>query len=339
MNQFDKKLRIWISDNLDISKDFNYKQFKVGRSNLTYKIYDTNSTYVLRKPPIGPKLQSAHDMGREYKIIMNLYRCGYRVPEPKLLCNNRDVTKDDFYIMEYIDGLTISTIEEAKPLTTEIKKKISEDYIATICELHNIEIQNSGLEDLGKHKDYIERQLNRWMKQWSSQKTREIRDLEKSTKRLLDAIPEQQRTSIVHGDYRLDNVKVGDDGTILAVLDWELCTLGDPLADLGTIIASWVSKDEIESPFTYSPSKTGGFLERVDLLSIYDEKTSLDLKQIEYYTRFSYWKHAMIMEGVFFRYSSGAYGNVDKEMIDLFGKSALSFASYSNKDNLLKDLL
>ena len=339
MNPFDEKLRSWISENLNISKDFNYEQFKVGRSNLTYKIYDNNNTYVLRRPPLGPKLQSAHDMEREHRIIQNLYKCGYRVPEPKLLCNDRDITEENFYIMEYIDGLTIATIEDSMPLTNEIKKIISEDYMNTICELHNIEIQNSGLSDLGKHNNYIERQLNRWLKQWNSQKTREIVDLEKSTKRLLNSIPEQQRTSIVHGDYRLDNVKVGVDGTILAVLDWELCTLGDPLADLGTIIASWVSKDEIESPFTYSPNKTGGYLERDILLNIYEEKTSLNLQKIEYYTRFSYWKHAMIMEGVFVRYSSGAYGNVDKEIIDLFGKSALSFASYSNKENLLKELL
>ena len=125
----------------------------------------------------------------------------------------------------------------------------------------------------------------------------------------------------------------------MAVLDWELCTLGDPLADLGAIIASWVSKNELKSPFVYSPNKSGVFIERSKLLEIYEEKTNLDLKNIEFYTRFSYWKHALIMEGVFYRYSSGAYGSVDKETIDLFGESALSFASYSNKKNLLKELL
>ena len=191
---------------------------------------------------------------------------------------------------------------------------------------------------MGKHEQYVERQLHRWIRQWESQRTREIPDLESSTKILLNHIPKQQRTSIVHGDYRLDNVKVGHSGEILAVLDWELCTLGDPLADLGTIIASWVSGEK-NSPFIYSPNKAGGFQNRDKLLETYTKKTGLDIREIEFYTRLSYWKHALIMEGVFFRYSSGAYGNVDKETIDLFGKSALSMAAYSNKPDLLKELL
>ena len=338
MNPFDEKIRIWISDSIDLSKNFEFEQFKVGRSNLTFKIYDKKNTYVLRRPPLGSKLESAHDMKREYRIISNLYKSKYRVPKPYVLCDYRDISSEDFYIMEYIDGQTIATMEDAQKLSGEIKKTISEDYIVTICELHNIEIGSSGLESLGKHEDYIERQLSRWAKQWDKQKTREIPDLQDSTKLLLDSIPKQQRTSIVHGDYRLDNVKVGNSGNILAVLDWELCTLGDPLADLGTIIASWVS-EEIDSPFIYSPNKAGGFASRSHLLDIYSNQTGLDIGEIEFYTRFSYWKHALIMEGVFFRYSSGAYGNVDKETIDLFGENALSMASYSNKENLLEELL
>lgn len=339
MNPFDDKIRDWITENLNLSNNFSFEQFKVGRSNLTYKIFDDQNTYVLRRPPLGSMLQSAHDMGREYKIISNLYNCKYRVPKPYLLCTNKSISEEDFYIMEYIDGLTIATVEDANPLSDGIKKKISQDYILTISELHNIDVNNSGLSELGKHEDYIERQLNRWLNQWSNQKTRAIEDLDKSTKILFDTIPKQQKTSIVHGDYRLDNVKIGKNGEVLAVLDWELCTLGDPLADLGTIIASWVSKNELKSPFVYSPNKSGGFIERSKLLEIYEEKTNLDLKNIEFYTRFSYWKHALIMEGVFYRYSSGAYGSVDKETIDLFGESALSMASYSNKENLLEELL
>ena len=339
MNPFNDKIRLCISENLDLSHNFDFEQFKVGRSNLTYKIFDDKNTYVLRRPPLSSKLQSAHDMEREHKIISNLHNCGYRVPKPYLLCNDKSISEDDFYIMEYVDGLTVATVEDANPLSSELKESISKDYMITICELHNIEVKDSGLSDLGKHENYIERQLNRWLKQWDSQKTRDIKDLDVSTKLLFDSIPEQQKTSIVHGDYRLDNVKIGKDGEVLAVLDWELCTLGDPLADLGTIIASWVHKDELKSPFVYSPNKSGGFFERSLLLEIYDEKTSLDLQNVEFYTRFSYWKHALIMEGVFFRYSSGAYGNVDKETIDLFGESALSFASYSNKKNLIKELL
>jgi len=125
MNPFDDKIRLWISNNLDLSYNFDFEHFKVGRSNLTYKIFDDNNTYVFRRPPLSSKLQSAHDMGREHKIISNLYTCGYRVPKPYLLCSDKSISEDNFYIMEYIDGLTVATIEDAGPLSAELKENIS----------------------------------------------------------------------------------------------------------------------------------------------------------------------------------------------------------------------
>ena len=155
---------------------------------------------------------------------------------------------------------------------------------------------------------------------------------------MIETLPTQQKVSIVHGDYRLDNVRI-ENNKVAAILDWELCTLGDPLADLGTIIASWSNSEEKDTPFIYSPSLSGGFLSRSEILSIYESNTSLDLKDIEFYVRLSFWKHAMIMEGVYVRYSLGYYGDVEKKEIDAFAQSTLNFAKKASNINLLKEIL
>ena len=165
----------------------------------------------------------------------------------------------------------------------------------------------------------------------------EINDLDVATNILLEKIPTQQRVSIVHGDYRLDNVRVKDNN-VAAVLDWELCTLGDPLADLGTVIASWADKKEKDTPFIYSPTLSGGFPSRDKILNLYEENSQLNLNEIEFYVRLSFWKHAMIMEGVYVRYSLGYYGNVDKKEVEAFGESTLSFAQKASAKNLLKEI-
>ena len=239
--------------------------------------------------------------------------------------------------MEYIDGETIATNIEAEKYSKEDKEKISESFIETITTIHNFDVINSELSDLGKHEGYVERQLNRWNKQFEAQKVREIKELDLATKLLFENIPKQQRVCIVHGDYRLDNVRVNN-GSVAAVLDWELCTIGDPLADLGTIIASWSNPEEEETPFIYSPSLAGGFSSRNELIKLYESKTDLSINDIEFYTRLSYWKHAMIMEGVYVRYSHGSYGKVDEKEIELFKQSTLMFAKKAANKNLIKEI-
>ena len=239
--------------------------------------------------------------------------------------------------MEYIDGETIADNLNAENYSKKDKELITNSFVTTLTELHNFDVQSSGLKDLGKHEGYVERQLIRWNKQFSAQKVREINDLDVATNILLEKIPTQQRVSIVHGDYRLDNVRVKDNN-VAAVLDWELCTLGDPLADLGTVIASWADKKEKDTPFIYSPSLSGGFPSRDKILTLYEENSQLNLNEIEFYVRLSFWKHAMIMEGVYVRYSLGYYGNVDKKEVEAFGESTLSFAQKASAKNLLKEI-
>ena len=337
MDFFNTQIRELIVENIEIDKNFQYEQFKVGRSNITFKIFDEENSYVLRRPPYGNKLESAHNMSREYKIIDELSKNNLKVPKPIFLYTEKDITEDDFYIMEYVEGKTISDNIEAKLLSSDEKQTISNSFIETIADIHNFDVVNSKLNDLGKHEGYVERQLNRWTKQFEAQKVREIEDLDFATEMLFQNIPKQQKISIVHGDYRLDNVRVNN-GKVAAVVDWELCTIGDPLADLGTIIASWSNSKEKDTPFIYSPTLSDGFLSRSELLEIYSNNSDLDLKNIEFYVRLSYWKHAMIMEGVYVRYSLGSYGKINKKEIELFKQSTVMFAKKAANQDLLKEI-
>ena len=338
MDFFSEKLKKYISSVVDISEDFNFEQFKVGRSNITFKIFDDTNSFVLRRPPFGLKLESAHNMGREYKILKVLSENGLKVPKPMYLYNKKELSVDDFYIMEFIEGETIANNQIADEFNEIQKNTITESFIKALSEIHNFDVISSELNDLGKHEDYVERQINRWNKQFQSQKVREIKDLESATKLLLDNIPSQQTVGIVHGDYRLDNVRVKDN-QVAAVLDWELCTLGDPLADMGTVIASWNTKQEKDSPFIYSPTLSGGFPTRKDVMELYLNNSNLDLSDIEFYARLSFWKHAMIMEGVYIRYSMGSYGKTNENEIESFKNSTIKFANKAANKNLLEEII
>ncbi len=338
MDFFSEKLKKYISSVVDISEDFNFEQFKVGRSNITFKIFDDANSFVLRRPPFGLKLESAHNMGREYKILKVLSENGLRVPKPMYLYNKKELSVDDFYIMEFIEGETIANNQIADEFNEIQKNTITESFIKALSEIHKFDVISSELNDLGKHEDYVERQINRWNKQFQSQKVREIKELEIATKLLLDNIPSQQTVGIVHGDYRLDNVRVKDN-QVAAVLDWELCTLGDPLADMGTVIASWNTKQEKDSPFIYSPTLSGGFPTRKDVIGLYLNNSDLDLSDIEFYARLSFWKHAMIMEGVFIRYSMGSYGKTNENEIESFKNSTIKFANKAANKNLLEEII
>ena len=338
MDFFSEKLKKYISSVVDISENFNFEQFKVGRSNITFKIFDDTNSFVLRRPPFGLKLESAHNMGREYKILKVLSENGLKVPKPMYLYNKKELSVDDFYIMEFIEGETIANNQIADEFNEIQKNTITESFIKALSEIHNFDVISSELNDLGKHEDYVERQINRWNKQFQSQKVREIKDLESATKLLLDNIPSQQTVGIVHGDYRLDNVRVKDN-QVAAVLDWELCTLGDPLADMGTVIASWNTKQEKDSPFIYSPTLSGGFPTRKDVMELYLNNSNLDLSDIEFYARLSFWKHAMIMEGVYIRYSMGSYGKTNENEIESFKNSTIKFANKAANKNLLEEII
>ena len=202
MDFFNEKIRNYIASNLDLDNQFKYEKFMVGRSNITFKIFDNRNSYVLRRPPFGDKLESAHNMQREYRIISELSENNLKVPKPIFLCTDRTVSDDDFYIMEYIEGETIADNVVAENYSKNDKKEITYSFITTLSELHTFDVKNSKLNDLGKHEDYVLRQLNRWTKQFNAQKVRDITDLDIATNLIIDTIPTQKKLSIDHVDYR-----------------------------------------------------------------------------------------------------------------------------------------
>lgn len=312
----------------DMDPPLRFDRPSVGRSNLTYVVTDAaDRRWVLRRPPLSGRLPSAHDMGREYRIITALAGSSYRVPGTIGFCDDESVTGAEFYVTEYVDGFTVELAEDAeRDLPLESRHRVSMQLMDTLAELHAFDVHEVGLGDLGRHDGYFERQLRRWHHQWQVAKTRELRSAQEAHDILAATIPPQQRVSVVHGDYRIDNVRVDAEGNVLAVLDWELCTLGDPLADLGTVLSAWQEADDPPAPFPPSPSRIEGFPPRAALIERYAQSSGLDVSRIGFYIAFSTWKLAMIMEGVYTRYAGGAYGEVDPATEQLFAAQAVSLA-------------
>jgi aminoglycoside phosphotransferase (APT) family kinase protein len=297
----------WLLDHVPtLATPLEFALIAGGHSNLTYSVRDAKgATLVLRRPPLGHVLESAHDMGREHKIISALADSAVPVAKTIGLCVDNEVNGAPFYVMEYVAGPVLHDAAAASGLSLEDKRELGLHVIDVLAALHVIDPDDVGLGDLGRKEAYLERQLKRWTKQWEATKTHEIPAMDETIRRLADGMPEQIGATIVHGDYRLGNMIVGG-GKVLAVLDWELCTLGDPLADVGYLLNSWIQPGEAEQDLT--PTATGGFPDRDELCERYVEATGRDLASINYYRAFSHWRLASIGQGVYKRYLVGAMG-------------------------------
>ena len=230
------------------------------------------------------------------------------VPRTYGLCKDADVNGADFYVMSYVDGLVLNDSEVGMQVETKYREAIGIHVIDILCELHTINPDDVGLGDLGRKEAYLERQIKRWTKQWEASKTHEIPEMEEAARILKETMPEQVGATIVHGDFRLGNMIVRG-GQVKAILDWELCTLGDPLADVGYLLNNWVSPGEVDrGPGDQSPTAVGGYPTREELCQIYTRHTGRDLSQINYYRAFSHWRLAAIGQGVYKRYLVGAMG-------------------------------
>ena len=281
-----------------------------GHSNLTFKCEDeVGNCYVLRRPPLGHVLESAHDMGREHKIIYALRDANVPVPVTFGLCKDVNVNGADFYVMELVDGLVLNDSVIGADVPVSDRRQVGLHVVDILCQLHSVNMDEVGLGDLGRKEAYLARQLKRWTRQWEASKTHEIPEMEESCRILTERMPEQIGATIVHGDYRLGNMIVKE-GKVRAILDWELCTLGDPLADVGYIMNNWVAPGEIdeEGEGDQSPTAVGGYLTRDEFCSSYEVKTGRDLSAINYYRAFSHWRLAAIGQGVYKRYLVGAMG-------------------------------
>jgi len=286
-----------------------YSLITGGHSNLTYMCRDAaGACYVLRRPPLGHVLESAHDMGREHKIIHALQDADIPVPKTWGLCRDLEVNDAPFYVMDFVDGLVLNDSSIGEIVPVRDRQGIGLNVIDILSRLHAINPDDVGLGDLSRKDAYLERQLKRWNKQWAASKTHEIPEMEESARLLAEDMPEQIDTAIVHGDYRLGNMIIKDD-SVLTILDWELCTLGDPLADVGYLLNNWVSPGEIETrEGDQYPTAAGSYPSRDQLCETYANKTGRDLSRINYYRAFSHWRLAAIGQGVYKRYLTGAMG-------------------------------
>ena len=284
-----------------------------GRSNLTYTVTDSaGQRFVLRRPPLGPLLPSAHDMGREHRIMSAL--AGSPVPVPPVvgLCTDEAVSGAPFYVMRFVDGVILRDQPTAESVSETVRAAAAGSLIEVMADLHGLDPAAVGLGDLGRQDGYVERLLRRWRGQWEKSKTRDLPLVDEVAERLAAAIPPAGPARIVHGDYRLDNVIVSPaDGSVQAVLDWELCTLGDPLADVGMLLVYWTEPGDELSALSWAPTTATGFPGRKDVAARYAASSGRDLSEIDYYVALGYWKIAVILEGVYARYASGAYGETD----------------------------
>ena len=278
-----------------------------GRSNLTYRINDDDAQWVLRRPPLGHVLETAHDMSREYRVMSALSGTSVPVPTMVAQCQNPDVMGAPFYLMEFVDGTILRDKAQLDVLGAPEADRLGEAVIETLVNLHGVEPQALGLGDFGRPDGYLRRQIERWGKQLAASKSRELPGMDKLAERLAATIPRSQRDSLVHGDYRLDNLVIDNDdlGTVRAVLDWEMATLGDPLADLASAAMWWDGIAGLDSPVAAVPGESEAFPASSQLVGRYAELTGFDLGRFNWYMGFAYYKMAAIFEGIHYRDQRG----------------------------------
>lgn len=311
----------WLDSHIEGAKGpYQYQLIAGGRSNITFRVTDANGkTMVLRRPPLGHVLATAHDMAREHRIISAVGRTNVPVPPTLGLCTDTEVNGAPFYVMDFVDGVVLDSPEKGALLPVHLRTPASHDLIDVLADLHAVDIDAVGLGDLAKRDGYVERQVKRWSTQWEKSKTRELPAVEEVARRLAMDIPTQQGVVIAHGDYRFGNCLVDvEHGKVAAVLDWELCTLGDPLADLGYVGIYWTDPGHPMTR-TNDPSGLEGFCTFDELVERYARRTGLDVSDIGYYKAFASFRLAVIAEGVYARYLHGAMGDqhVDLEPLKL----------------------
>ncbi|HET7518194.1 MAG TPA: phosphotransferase family protein [Actinomycetes bacterium] len=285
-----------------------------GRSNLTYRVDDAAGLrWVLRRPPLHGVLPSAHDMGREHRVIAALAGTPVPVPATFGLCQDPAVTGAPFYVMEHVDGVVPrDQATVAASLDEQARAAATDSLVDALVALHRVDPGQVGLGDLGRPSGYLERQLARWQRQLDQTRTRPLPALDEVHRRLAASLPAQVGPArIVHGDFRLDNVVLSPTGQVRAVLDWELCTLGDPLADVGLLQVYWAEPGDQTLPLGSAPTVMPGFGGRAAVAEAYAARSGRDLSQLDTYVAFASWKLAVILEGVVARHATGAYGEGD----------------------------
>jgi aminoglycoside phosphotransferase (APT) family kinase protein len=325
---------------IEFTAPLHFQRIGLGQSNLTYRVADAaGRAWVLRRPPLGHLLASAHDVLREARIIAAL--ADTDVPVPQILATTADSEFSDvpLVLMEFVDGLVVDTMDIAEALTPQQRRRIALSLPRTLAKIHAVDLAKVGLEDLASHKPYAQRQLKRWAGQWELSKTRELPELDELTRRLAAAAPEQREISLVHGDFHLRNLITSPEtGEVVATLDWELSTLGDPLADMGYLLTFWLEPGESLGN-DFAPSTLEGFPDRAEMARLYLEATGRDSAALQYWHAFGLWKLAIIGEGVMRRaidepLNKAAAGTATVAWIDALVRKACEIADAAGMDRI-----
>ncbi|WP_299181045.1 phosphotransferase family protein [uncultured Aquimarina sp.] len=293
----------------NVQSDWNVEQYTHGYSNLTYLLKIEDKEYVLRRPPFGA-IKRGHDMGREFKVQSGVYKAFPKVPKMRAFTDDESVLGCPFYIMEKVDGIILSALEAKKRnIPASDFKTIADSWLNTFVKLHNIDYQEVGLEDLGKPKGYVSRQVLNWGKQYLNAVTDNVPAAGKIMKWMEEHQPIDYRYSLVHNDFKYDNVVFKDDSwkEVNAVLDWEMATLGDPLMDLGTSLGYWTMNSDHEFVQQGIPSPTimKGNPSRSEIVELYARKSQKEIKNLVFYYAFGLFKIAVIAQQIYYRYDKG----------------------------------
>jgi aminoglycoside phosphotransferase (APT) family kinase protein len=308
----DARVGAWVASHVGgITLPLTFTLIAGGRSNLTYRVVDAGGRgLALRRPPVGHLLATAHDVAREHRLLAALAPTDVPVPEPLALCEDETVTGAPFVVMAFVDGDVARTPEDAERLwMPDVRHRIGLEMAGTLARLHALDIDDIGLGGLARREDYFARQLRRWGTQVRETPVPGVDPdgrIEAVAIELGARIPTQEATTLVHGDYRLDNVVVGPDGTVRAVLDWELATLGDPMADLGLLLCYWTGPGEPPALPGNEATSAPGFATRSQLVERYETESGRNATALEFYLAFGYWKLACILHGVYARYEAGS---------------------------------
>jgi aminoglycoside phosphotransferase (APT) family kinase protein len=277
-----------------------------GRSNLTYYLTDGTSRWVLRRPPLGHVLRTAHDMGREFTVITALADTTVPVPQTVHLCADPEPLGAPFYLMQHVPGVVLRSREQCVELGPATVTAVTERLIDVMAALHTVDPAAVGLGDFGRPEGYLARQVSRWRKQLDASRSRTVDGIDELHDRLGASVPASARYSLLHGDYRLDNVLV-DPATaeITAVLDWEMATLGDPLADVGLFVVYSRTRRVGEDPISGGVTSAPGFPSTEALIGRYAERTGADLSSLDWYVGLACFKLAVVLEGIYYRFNQG----------------------------------
>jgi aminoglycoside phosphotransferase (APT) family kinase protein len=313
----------WMEANTRVVPPCTWTRLEGGHSNLTYELTDAHGEpFVIRRPPEGELLPKAHDMWREFRIIDALHPVGVPVPEPIGYCDERAVCDKHFYVMGKVGGDALYTAQQTAPrLDVAARGRVGDSFMDVLAHLHSIDPVDVGLGELGRHDGYIARQLTTWYGSWTMSAEHadynddRVHDLHD---RLQTSIPEQGPARVVHGDYGVHNVMIDAEGHVAAVLDWEIGTLGDPLADFAYALNAWIEPSDSDEAAQVSPTALPGFATRAELTDRYAAQTGADLSQLGYYRSFNSFKTACIIHGVYARYKLGMKSTDGIDMDGLF---------------------